>query len=89
MLRPSAKAVALRDGRLLLNMRNYDRSKRARQTAISDDGGATWQDQRFDEALIEPICQAAIERVRWPSSTARGAIAFSNPASDSSRTGIE
>ena len=60
------EVVELAGGRLMLNMRNYDRAKKNRQVAFSDDGGLTWKDQRFDEALIEPICQAAIERYRWP-----------------------
>lgn len=72
--------VELPGGRLLLNMRNYDRSKRNRQTAQSEDGGVTWQNQRFDAALEEPICQAAIERCRWPSESGRSVILFSNPA---------
>ena len=60
------EVVELSGGRLMLNMRNYDRTKKNRQVAISDDGGLTWQEQRFDPTLIEPICQAAIERYRWP-----------------------
>ena len=61
--------VELTGGRLMLNMRNYDRCRENRQMAVSDDGGLTWADQRFDAALIEPICQAAIERFRWPDQT--------------------
>lgn len=73
-------AVAeLDDGRLVLNMRNYDRSQRTRQIAFSDDGGATWTAQRHDEELIEPICQASL--VRGP----KGALWFSNPASRDGR----
>jgi len=60
------EVVELTGGRLMLNMRNYDRTKRNRQTAVSDDGGLTWSEQGFDAALIEPICQAGIERFRWP-----------------------
>jgi sialidase-1 len=76
------EVVELTDGRLLLNMRNYDRTVPARQRAVSDDGGATWRDQRHDAALVEPICQASIRRVRWPSAAGAeaGAILFSNPA---------
>ncbi|MCA9080940.1 MAG: exo-alpha-sialidase, partial [Planctomycetaceae bacterium] len=33
------EVVELDDGRLLLNMRNYDRSHKARQVAFSNDGG--------------------------------------------------
>lgn len=46
------EAVELTNGRLMLNMRNYDRAQRARQTALSDDGGLTWRDQRHNPALI-------------------------------------
>jgi hypothetical protein len=71
--------VELADGRLLLNMRNYG-GHNQRQVAFSDDGGLTWKDQRFDQGLIEPVCQAAIERYRWPSQDKPGVIVFSNPA---------
>jgi sialidase-1 len=86
------QVVELPGGRLLLNMRNfhdytkarYD-SKRERQVAVSDDGGITWKDQRFDPALIEPICQAAIHRVRQAGPQGRSMIAFSNPADRQAR----
>jgi sialidase-1 len=79
------EAVELLGGRLMLNMRNYDRTQKNRQVAVSDDGGLTWKDQRFDPALIEPICQAAIERYRWPKGEQEGVILFSNPASTDGR----
>lgn len=82
------EAVELLDGRLMLNMRNYDRTRKNRQVATSDDGGLTWHDQRFDPALIEPICQAAIERYRWPDVQADGVILFSNPASQEGRVNM-
>jgi sialidase-1 len=47
-------------GRLILNMRNYDRSQKTRKVAFSDDGGITWGDLRSDPTLIEPICQASM-----------------------------
>lgn len=75
------EVVELAGGRLLLNMRNYDRAQRARQTARSTDGGWTWTDQRHDPALIEPICQASIRRLDWPAAGQPGRILFSNPAS--------
>ena len=65
----------------MLNMRNYNRSQRSRQAAISDDGGLTWKEQRFDETLIEPVCQAAVHRYSWPDQTNRSVVLFSNPAS--------
>jgi sialidase-1 len=69
----------------MLNMRNYDRTKKMRQIAFSDDGGITWKNQRFAPELIEPICQAAIERHHWPTGRQPGAILFSNPASRKGR----
>lgn len=72
-------------GRLMLNMRNYDRNNRTRQTALSDDGGATWHSQKHDTVLIEPICQASIRRLRWPGAGQGGAILFSNPGSQKKR----
>ncbi len=72
-------------GRLMLNMRNYDRDNRTRQTALSDDGGLTWHTQKHDPVLIEPICQASIRRLSWPSGDAGNVILFANPASQKGR----
>ncbi|MBW7864591.1 MAG: exo-alpha-sialidase [Candidatus Hydrogenedentes bacterium] len=82
------EVVELAGGRLMLNMRNYDPEKRYRQVAFSDDGGASWKDQRFDTALIEPICQASIVRHSWPDGDRPGVILFSNPASREKRVNI-
>jgi sialidase-1 len=62
-------------------MRNYDRSRQHRQIAFSDDGGPTWTNQRFDETLVEPICQASIR-------CCGEVILFSNPASAKSRVNL-
>lgn len=82
------EVVELTDGRLMLNMRNYDRANRKRQIAFSSDGGVTWSDQRFDVALIEPICQASIQRYSWPGQDAKNVILFSNPASRDKRVNM-
>ncbi len=50
----------LAEGQLILNMRNYDRTKKTRKISLSDDGGESWSDIYADIALPEPICQAAI-----------------------------
>ena len=81
------EVVELTGDRLMLNMRNYDRSERSRQVAISHDGGLTWGDQHFDPTLIEPACQASIRRYSWPEQ-GENIILFSNPASDSSRVNM-
>ncbi|MCA9017697.1 MAG: exo-alpha-sialidase, partial [Planctomycetaceae bacterium] len=72
--------VELADGRLLMNMRSYH-GKNRRAIAFSDDGGATWTAETLDEALIEPVCQASLIRVRFPESGTPGVLLFSNPAS--------
>lgn len=74
--------VELIDGRLLLNMRNYDvTQKNSRQICFSRDGGVTWEEQAFDKTLIEPVCQASLLRLTWPNSGDKSRILFSNPAS--------
>jgi sialidase-1 len=75
------EVVELADGRLLLNMRNYDPAAKARQIAVSNDGGQTWSGQRHDPTLVEPRCQASVRRVRWPTEDRPGLIVFANPAS--------
>jgi sialidase-1 len=47
-------------GRLMLNMRNADRTIHTRHTSISIDGGETWSDVRKDSTLVEPICQGSL-----------------------------
>ncbi|MBI1375727.1 MAG: exo-alpha-sialidase [Phycisphaera sp.] len=80
------------DGSLIINMRNYwerDGGEKAkggkRAIATSDDGGVTWSALRFDETLIEPICQAGLVRVAAPSGGGKGLLVFTNPASTSKR----
>jgi sialidase-1 len=73
----------LPDGKLLLNMRNYDRTQKTRKISYSHDGGLNWSDIKSDPALIEPICQASLiysekHKMLW----------FLNPASEISRTNM-
>lgn len=69
------------DGSLMLNMRSYDPSRKARQTAISQDGGLTWGDQKIREELVDPICQASFRRLCWTTRSGPGVLLFSNAAS--------
>ncbi len=69
-------------GRLVLNMRSYG-PVRARQTAVSADGGMTWSHQRVDTALVEPICEGSLASYR--KKEGEWALAFANPASPVAR----
>ncbi len=67
-------------GKLMLNMRNYDRTQKSRKISFSNDGGKTWLTIQPDTALIEPICQASLiyqkkNKKLW----------FLNPANENSR----
>jgi sialidase-1 len=75
------EVAELAEGRLLLNMRNYDPTKKSRQQAVSADGGVTWTDQHLIPELVEPICQASLRRISWPTPDRPGVVLFSNPAS--------
>lgn len=79
------EVVELDSGRLMLNMRNYNKQRSSRQVAFSDDQGLSWRDQGWDEELIEPTCQASLRRIRWPEGEEPGVIAFTNPADEEER----
>jgi sialidase-1 len=81
-----SQVVELSDGRVMLNMRNHSPalpkgSPKHRGVCVSDDGGVTFTDLRRDETLIEPICQASIQR-------AGGRVLFANPASQEKRVAM-
>lgn len=86
------QVVELRNGLLMINMRNYwgrdgkrpDRD-RMRAVAVSTDGGHSWEKLRFDANLVEPICQASL--VAAPATAGRDShrLLFCNPASRTSR----
>lgn len=74
-------------GRVMLNMRNYDRSQKSRKIAFSEDGGVTWGAIASDTALIEPICQASMLSVF--TEEGRGfTLYFLNPAHKTKRRNI-
>lgn len=79
-------------GRLLLNMRNYDRLVHARALSISEDAGESWGELWRDETLVEPICQASMIALGDGGAPELGVgfdpptLVFSNPASAEGRT---
>lgn len=81
------EVVELSNGKLLLNMRNYNPQRSSRAIATSGDGGQTWSPIQLDRALIEPTCQASLRRISWPES-GKSHILFSNPASQTARVNL-
>lgn len=79
-----SEVAELSDGRLLLNMRNYTPSERYRKISHSGDGGMTWTDLVADSTLIEPICQASLQRYSF-ADEGENILLFSNPASQTKR----
>jgi len=80
--------VELADGNLMLNMRNYAKgpcAEKRRAVATSVDGGITWSDIWYDQALIEPVCQAALIRVTRRPAADRHRLLFANPANSTKR----
>ena len=74
----------LSDGRLMLNMRNYDRTQKARKVSISSDGGSTWGNIYSDKSLPEPICQGSLLSYSIKS-TGQTKLLFLNPADENKR----
>ncbi len=77
-------AVQLSGGNVLLNIRNENRKYR-RAVSISRDGATDWSEVRFDEALFEPVCMAALIRLPRPFAANDGTFLFVNPDSQRSR----
>ena len=70
----------LSDGRLMLNMRNYDRTQKSRKISVSSDAGITWGKIYSDPALVEPICQGSLLSI-----SGKRKLLFLNPADENKR----
>jgi sialidase-1 len=79
------QVVELADGKLMLNMRNYDKTQKFRAVSTSADGGLTWSALRRDPALPEPLCQASFFRHSLVADGGVNRLLFSNPASQTGR----
>lgn len=77
----------LSDGKLMLNMRNYDRTQKSRKISLSTDGGISWGNIFADKVLIEPICQGSLLTHTF-ADKGSGKILFLNPANESSRANM-
>ena len=71
-------------GKLILNMRIYDRTQMNRKISVSNDYGESWGDIYDDKALVEPICQARILRYSFKG-FGRNDLLFINPADKNKR----
>lgn len=79
VVNPSETVMAERaDGSVLLNLRS-ESARQRRLTAVSADGVRGWCAFRWDEALLEPICMAALVRHSWPDAGQPGRLLFANP----------
>jgi len=75
-----AMAFEAADGRVYLSMRNTS-GRKLRALAWSADRGMTWSPVRFDEALVDSICQASILRFSTRADHGQNRALFLNPAS--------
>ncbi|HAS60717.1 MAG TPA: sialidase [Algoriphagus sp.] len=76
-----AQVVELKDGRLMLNMR--DNRGGSRSIAVTNDLGKTWIEHPTSRsALIEPVCMASL--IQNPKQS--GMLLFSNPATTEERS---
>lgn len=83
-----AQVVELKQGELMLNMRDNRGGSRAIMT--TNDMGETWQEHSSSRsALIEPICMASLIKVRAKDNClGKDILLFSNPNSTKSRNNI-
>jgi len=81
-----ATAAEISGGRIMLNARNQKGDIRSRIVAISEDGGATWNNVFFDEMLPDPVCQGSILNIG--EYNGRSILVFSNPADTADRNNL-
>ncbi len=82
-----SKLVELEDGSLMMNCRQTTTNKRL--IGQTNDDGNTWYNTHYDNALIEPKCNASIIRYTSVSEGFQeNRLLFSNPASTSARVNM-
>lgn len=77
----------LPDGRIYMNMRSYH-GKGCRAVALSCDNGASWQDFRLDDQLVDPVCQGSVLTLDAFGESGRPVMFFSNPANPDRRLSL-
>jgi sialidase-1 len=71
-----SQVVELRDGRLIMNMRSYNRMG-CRAISYSQDGGETWSDIKHALQLADEVCQASF--IEYGTYAGKKMYLFSNP----------
>ncbi len=74
----------LKDGRLLMNMRNFEQ-KGCRGLAVSENEGESFAGFHYEPALPEPCCQGAMLTVEH---SGKEYVLFSNPADSAARVNL-
>lgn len=79
-------AAEISKGRLMLNLRNQQGHVKARYTALSNDGGVNWYQQKFDNNLPDPVCQGSLLTIgkHW----GKNMLAFCNAADTRQRNNL-
>jgi sialidase-1 len=80
-----SQVVELSDGRLMMNMRSYNRMA-CRAISYSEDGGETWSEIEHAFQLVEPVCQASI--IDYGHYNGKNMYLFSNPAAVEDRMSL-
>ena len=89
LVNPSEAAVVqLRDGRVMLNVRNESPPNR-RVVTYSSDGTTGWSVPAFDGELFDPVCSASLVRLTEQPDYSKDRILFANPDSRSEPAAFE
>lgn len=81
-----AIAAELPNDRMIMSVRNQKGDIRQRIIAFSEDGGATWSEQYFEESLPDPVCQGSI--ISFTDASGGVILAHSNNANTSQRNDL-
>ena len=66
----------------MLNIREQNGNSKRRLVVLSEDGGISWKENYFDQALISPVCQSSILLFKGKKDTL---LLFSGPNSETKR----
>ena len=79
-------AAELPASRMIMSTRNQRGDIRSRILAYSEDGGATWSEQYFEDGLPDPVCQGSI--LSFQDETGNTFLAHSNNADEHDRNNL-